>query len=159
MKTKYLLPNKFKRIGWYIFIPAMLIGIIAWVSNWEPAFLELPVWGISGFEDLKDARGFLHVGENNILNEILGVLIILGGLFLAFSKEKDEDELIATIRLESLVWATYLNYAILLFAFILVYDIAFFQVMVFNMFTILVLFIVKFNWTLYTLRNSLANEE
>ncbi len=159
MKTKYLLPNKFKRIGWYIFIPALVLGIITWAYNWEPAFLELPVWGITGFEDLKDASGFLHVRENNILNEILGVLIILGGLFLAFSKEKDEDELIATIRLESLVWATYLNYAILLFAFILVFDIAFFQVMVFNMFTILVLFIVKFNWSLYKLRNSLANEE
>jgi hypothetical protein len=159
MHTKYLLPNKFKRIGWFLFVPAVILGIISWAYDWEPAFLDMPVWGFSGLEDLKGKLDLLHVQENNILNELLGVLLIVGGLFVAFSKEIDEDELIATIRLESLVWATYCNYAILIIAFLLIYDIAFFQVMVFNMFTILVLFIVKFNWALHKLRNSLVHEE
>ena len=96
---------------------------------------------------------------NNVLNEICGVLIILSGLLVAFSKEKEEDELISMIRLESLVWATYWNYAILLLGFVLVYDMAFLTVMVFNMFTILILFIIKFNWALHKLKKSLLYEE
>ena len=42
--------------------------------------------------------------------------MVLVGLFLiAFSKEKIEDEQIVQFRLDSLRWAIYLNYAILLF--------------------------------------------
>jgi hypothetical protein len=53
---------------------------------------------------------FIGIVNNNILNEILGVVIILSLLVVAFSKEKSEDEYISKIRLESLVWSVYLNY-------------------------------------------------
>jgi hypothetical protein len=159
MKTKYLLPYKFKRIGWFLFVPAVVFGLISLFYDWEPAFLDVQVWGYTGLEDIMGKLDIIQTPVNNILNEICGVLIIVGGLMVAFSKEKEEDELITTIRLESLVWATYWNYAILILAFVLVYDMAFFTVMVFNMFTILVLFIVKFNWALHKLRNSLVHEE
>ena len=91
--------------------------------------------------------------ENNVLNEILGVLIIVSGLIVAFSKEFDEDELISKMRLETLVWTIYWNYGILLAAFLLVYDFSFYWVMVFNMFTPLMLFIVRFNWLIRKFRS------
>ena len=97
--------------------------------------------------------------ENNILNEILGVLVIISAIMIAFSKESDEDEFIANIRLKSLVWATYWNYGILLLAFLLVYNFSFYWVMVFNMYTILLLFIVKFNLSIWNQRKSMVNEE
>jgi hypothetical protein len=87
------------------------------------------------------------------------VLIILSGLVVAFSKEKLEDELISSIRLKSLVWATYVNYGVLLLAFIFVYDLSFLWIMIFNMFTILVFFIIRFNWQLRKLHNTVSNEE
>lgn len=159
MNTKYLLPNKLKKLGWLIFIPAVIIGIISWFYEWEPEFLDLAVIGYTGLEDTYGKLEIMQTPINNVLNEILGIFIIMSGLMVAFSKEKDEDELISVIRLESLVWATYWNYAILILAFILVYDMAFFNVMVFNMFTILILFIAKFNWALLKLKKSLVHEE
>ena len=98
-------------------------------------------------------KQFFGMTENNILNEIMGALIIVSGLLVAFSKEKVEDEYIAKTRLESLVWATYLNYGILLIALLFVYDLSFFWVMIFNMFTLLLFFIVRFNYQVYKLKS------
>jgi hypothetical protein len=95
--------------------------------------------------------------KNNLLNEILGVLIIMSGLILGFSKVKGEDEFIAQIRSKSLIWATYINYGILLLAIILVYDLSFFTVMVFSMFMSLVLFVLHFHWQLYKLNNKVID--
>ncbi|MGB3922738.1 MAG: hypothetical protein WBL00_02275, partial [Bacteroidales bacterium] len=97
--------------------------------------------------------------ENNVLDEISSILLIIGALLIAFSKEKTEDEFISKIRLESLVWATYINYAILIFAIIFIYDMTFLWVLVFNMFTLLVFFLIRFNWALYKSKNQISNEE
>jgi hypothetical protein len=60
-------------------------------------------------------NAFFKFIENSILDEILTIGIIVGGILVGFSKLKEEDEMISKIRYESLVWATYLNYAIILF--------------------------------------------
>ena len=96
---------------------------------------------------------------NNILNEILGVLIIISTFLVAFSKEKSEDEYISKIRFESLAWAVYFNYAILILTILFIYDFAFLWVMVFNMFTVLLFFIVRFNWQISKLKKSASYEE
>jgi len=63
------------------------------------------------------------------------------------------------IRLESLVWATYINYGVLILALIFVYDIPFFWVLVFNMFTTLIFFIIRYNWALNNSKKSIENEK
>jgi hypothetical protein len=68
---------------------------------------------------------------------------------VAFAKEKHEDEYIAKTRMESFLWATYINYAILLFCFMFFYGVGFMYVMIFNMFTLIILFIIRFNYVLY----------
>jgi Ca2+-dependent lipid-binding protein len=83
----------------------------------------------------------------------------LGAVMVAFAKEKHEDEFIAKIRLESFLWATYINYAILLFSFLFFYGIGFMYVMIFNMFTIIILFIVRFNYILYRSTKQLQYEK
>ena len=92
-------------------------------------------------------------------NFILGILIILSSLFIAFSKEKSDDEYISKIRLESLVWAVYLNYGILLFSILFIFDLSFLWVMIFNLFTVLLFFIIRFNWQISKLKKSANYEE
>jgi len=65
---------------------------------------------------------------------------------VGFTKEKVEDEFIYKLRKDSLVWALIFNYAVLIFTIIFVYDFAFFDVLVFNMFTPLVFFVFRFNF-------------
>jgi hypothetical protein len=110
-------------------------------------------------EALFSDNSFFSISGNNFLDDISSILIIIGALLIAFSKEKFEDEFISKIRLESLVWATYINYAILTLAIIFVKDMTFFWVLVFNMFTLLVFFLVRFNWALYKSKNQIYDEE
>ncbi len=81
--------------------------------------------------------------------------MIAGLLLVAFSKEKVEDEMISRLRLESLQWGIYANYLILAVAMLTIYDIAFVDVMICNMFTVLLVFIGRFRWLLHRHTNTL----
>ncbi len=159
MKVNYLFPSKYKKIGWLIFVPTLILGLYTVITEFEPVLLDVNVFAIlieGIFQDDNRLYGFVY---NNILNEILGVLMIVSSILVAFSREVDEDEYISKIRLESLVWATYISYGILLLAFLLVYDLSFWWVMIFNMFTILIFFIIRFNWQVLKFRKSIDNEK
>jgi hypothetical protein len=161
MKSNSFFPNQLKIIAWIVFIPSVLIGLITLFANSEiaePTFLDAKVYGFAPENFLSEKPVFKQL-KNNLLNEILGVLIIMSGLILGFSKVKGEDEFIAQIRSKSLIWATYINYGILLLAIILVYDLSFFTVMVFSTFMSLVLFVLHFHWQLYKLNNKVIDEE
>ena len=158
MKLNYLLSNKYKKIGWSILIPSAIIGLITLILEFEPISLDFNIPAIFIDEILGD-KHFFGIVNNNILNEILGALIVLSSLLVAFSKEESEDEYISKIRLESLVWAVYFNYAILLISFVLIFDLAFLWVMIFNMFTILLFFIIRFNWQISKLKKVNHYEE
>jgi len=142
MKPRFLLPHPFKRVGWILLVPALLFGII--VQHLE---FEIPGFAINvGTSSILVAGDSL---KNNLTNELAGLLILVSGFFVAFSKEKLEDERVSQVRLESLQWSVYLNYALLLIALLLIYDEGFLYVMVYNLFTILIFFIVRFHFVLY----------
>ncbi len=158
MKVNYLFPSKYKKIGWFIFIPTLIFGLYTVIYEYEPALLDMDVFAIF-IDEFFDEPKILGIINNNILNELLGILMIISSILVAFSKEADEDEFISKLRLESLVWATYVNYGVLLLAFLLVYDLSFLWVMIFNMFTILIFFIIRFNIQIRKFKKSMQNEE
>ena len=158
MKFNYLFPSKYKKVGWLLLIPSAILGLLILIFEYEPGFLSINVPAIltNNFMGEKQIIGLI---QNNVLDEILGILVIVSSLLVAFSKEKSEDEYISKIRLESLVWAVYFNYGILLFSFLFIFDMSFPWVMIFNMFTLLLFFIVRFNWQISKLQKSTSNEE
>lgn len=159
MKQHLLLPNKYKKFGWFLFCPMLLLGIIAIATNYEAPWLNLKTFAlISGFVfDKHPAQpGFI---EANLTNTVLGVLFIIGALLVGFSKEKNEDEYISSMRLNALLWAVLVNYSLLIVAFLLVYELPFFTVMTFNMFTVLLLFILRFHYLLCQNKKALSDEE
>ena len=159
MKLNFLFPNKYKKIGWLILIPSAIIGLSTLIYEYEPSFLDFNVPAIFVDELFSVNKKTFRMVTNNILNEILGVLIIISTFLVAFSKEKSEDEYISKIRFESLAWAVYFNYAILILTLLFIYDLAFLWVMVFNMFTVLLFFIVRFNWQISKLKTTTSYEE
>lgn len=158
MSHKLLLPNKFKKIGWFIFIPATILGVILSFTDFEASWFKAKVFAIFNDEIFGKSQSFSLI-ETNITNTVVGVLFIVGAIFVSFSKEKKEDEFIAKLRLSSLLWAVWVNYILLLLAFLFVYGTAFFTVMVYNMFTVLIIFIVRFNYILYKNSKSLSDEK
>ena len=146
MKTNYLLPNRYKTIGWILFIIGLIGGIFIYMSDYESDALTINVLSIYNEPFIGGDKGFFKLIENSIVDELAALAIIIGGLLVGFSKEKVEDEFIYKLRKDSLVWAIIFNYAVLIFAIIFVYDFTFFDVLVFNMFTPLIFFIVRFNF-------------
>ncbi len=149
---KYLLSNKFKKLGWILFTIGIILGIIHSINEYESNLLTTKV--ISLFHSdiissMSNKNGIISSIENSIVDELITILIIIGGLLVCFSKEKIEDEFISKVRLDSLAWAIMANYSILLFATIFIYEIRYFHVLTYNMFTPLIIFILRFNYVVY----------
>lgn len=158
MKTSYLLPVRFKKLGWFLFLPGFLLGLLYFFLPSEPEFLNIKVFSVMEKSIMGETR-FLCISENNVFDEIICLLILIGGLLIAFSKEKTEDEFIAKIRTESLVWATYVNYIVLILSIIFIYDMMFFWILAINMFTLLFVFVIRFQWAMYKSKTQVQHEE
>ena len=155
MNTKFLLPNKYKRIGWWIFFPALILASLVFFGGYEPDWLEVKVPSLLHDDvffigDSESDQGFkiMNLTKNNISNEITGVLLLVSCMLIVFAREKDEDEMIMKLRLESLLWAALVNGLLVLFCLIFTYDFTFYFVMVFNLYWLFLLFIVRFHWVL-----------
>jgi len=145
MKTNYLLPNKFKKLGWVLFILGILGGIFMYVTNFDSTeILKIKVLSIYHNHIFGEPSFFKSV-ENGVFDELVSVFIIVGGFLVGFTKEKIEDEFIYKLRKDSLVWALIVNYSILLVAILFVYDMVFLNILFFNMFTTLLFFVIRFS--------------
>ena len=147
MKHSFLLPHKFKKTGWILLSAGIIAGIIFKVFPGSTAGFDINVFALLN-EDLSHD----HLGEmirNNIADELASILLVAGGLLVSFSKQPDEDEGLADLRLNCLQWAFFINYAILFFTIIFFYDLTFLKVMMYNLFTPLLIFIIRFHYIHY----------
>ena len=158
MKTHFLFPNQFKNLGWLLFGPSVLGTLIIIVFNISTDdYLNINVFSI--YQDsIGEIPGFFKIIKNSVVDEILTIGIIVGGILVGFSKLKEEDEMISKIRYESLVWATYLNYAIILFFTLFIFGLPYLNVLFYNMFTLLLFFIIRFHYMIYKLNASNHDE-
>mgnify|MGYP000857572200 CR=1 FL=1 len=158
MQFKLLLPHKFKKAGWLILLPATLLAIIQVFTGFEGIQLEAKTFALY-YSDFFAEDQFFALIQTNIANTLIGILFIIGAMLVGFSREKNEDEFIASLRLSSLLWAVLANYSLLLLAFAFIYGTAFLNVMLYNMFTVLIIFIVRFNYVLYKNAKSVTDEK
>lgn len=153
MRTRFLLPNKLKVVGWIMAIPAFVLMIFNIQSGFEFQFLGYTAPSRIHFS--MDAGTIFNLQINNFTDEIGGIILITGLLFIAFSRQKDEDERISQLRLESLLWAVFVNSILLALSIILFYGELFFRIMTYNICTTLILFIARFHITIYSDRKKI----
>ena len=163
MKTNYLLPNKYKKVGLILFILGVISSIMLFFdilsinsSSWfNPELHKIKVLALFYYFDPinQDSRTFFKIIEKNIGSEVVVLLLIIGGLIISFSKEKLEDEFISKLRLESMIWSFFINYLILLFSLLFFYGDTFLYVMALNILTPLLIFIARFNFLKYKSRS------
>jgi hypothetical protein len=129
MSNSLLIPNHYKRLGFIILIPFLVLGALCMFRDFNFSWLD--------------------IGKSiNLTDEIALTGTIAGLLMIAFSKEKTEDEYISTLRLESLQKAVLIHYILLVIATWAVHSLAYIQVMVYNMLTIPIIFIIRFHYVL-----------
>lgn len=149
MPTHYLFPHRFKLVGWVLAGTGALLWLLEQFGLWE-----LPT--LMGW-----LPSLLHDAENPTVrqnHDLYAVLFVVGAVLAACSREKHEDEYIGQIRLDSLLWALYAYCILLVLAILLVSGMAFFSVMVYAMFTPLLLFLLHFQIGLALLQRTAAHD-
>ncbi|HVW94452.1 MAG TPA: hypothetical protein VHA56_00620 [Mucilaginibacter sp.] len=146
MKTRFLFPY------WCKFLGLALI------------LLHMPVMHLrfSGHHDFHFDRqpGDTSMFDGPHLHFIIAILLMVIGLLLvAFSREKVEDEHISQLRLDSLQWAVYLNYLVLILTAIFMTRDDFEDILWLNLWVPLAFFIIRFRWMLFRLNRSVSAED
>lgn len=162
MKKSLLLPYRFKKIGWVLLLPTLCIGLITVLSGYGTSGLAEMIARVIAADRLEPTVGNIARIGNGIepwLNNVLIIGILCGSLFVACSRERIEDELITHTRLNALLLALYINFAILILAALFVYELDFIDVMCYNLFTLPLLFVALFRGALWRLKKQLRDEE
>lgn len=130
MKT-LLFPYSFKKWGWLVLVVGVAFGIYAMVADYD----------------------------SSLVNNIAIIGTISGAILATCSREKIEDEMVRQLRLNSLLVALYISYAVLIVCSLFVYGLDFLYVMIYNMFTILLIFMVVFRYRMWRLNKEMKDEE
>lgn len=131
-----LFPRQFQVIGWLLFIPAIILGILL-------CFSAISCTGINEI----------------ILNDAAIIGITVGSILIVCSKEKHEDEMIRSIRLISLLKALYIYAAILIISVLLINGITFFLFMGINLVLLPLVYVVMFRLEIYRYYKMSEDEE
>lgn len=155
MKTQFLLPFKFKKAGLYM-LP--LFVIMACIEVFGNESLTQSIWVLplpSIFNDgsLNDSSWFTIVTDS-IYNEIWVIGILLSLSFIALAREKEEDEMISKIRLESMAWALWAILILFAFETLFIFGFSYMEFTFLTLFIYLLLFIFKFNYEMYKVRKN-----
>jgi hypothetical protein len=155
MEPRFIFPHRFKLIGWIIAIPSIILGLFVLINDLHFDFLtvKLPFNYFFADEFLSSDDKGKAFSVFNFTDEIAVICSIIGLLLIAFSSVKVEDEYVSQIRLESLQWAIYLNFALLIIATLLVYGLAYYIVAIYNMITPLLFFVIRFHYILFFKNN------
>jgi hypothetical protein len=149
MKPKsYLLPHFFQKIGWGLFFSSFI-------------FL---IGSIYAFNTLK----LFSQNNSHYATLLIYIILLFSALFVAFSKEKIEDELIQSIRYTSIVVTSYtgfLLYIILLLIYAFNQSFHFLPrtlssyLIVVNPITLFLLYVIIFRALLFNSKRGMKNEE
>ncbi len=140
MLTSFLLPNRFQIIGWCLLLPTVILLIANGYYEYEIPWLAI--------EGIGDGEIFFSDIEN-FTNELAVLGVFLSLFLIAFSKEKQEDEYIQKLRLESLLIAFYVYSAFLVLGTLVFYGLIYLEFLVLNLFLIQIIFIARFRWVMY----------
>ena len=153
MKKNYLLPRNFKLIGLIMLVPFLAACICLLLGPCEAECFTVKVPALFTL-DLASTSQWFVMTVTDPVNEIcmLGLLVSL--VFIALSKEKDEDEMTAVVRMQSFVWSFWCTAILMLIAILFVYDLAFMYFSFASVFVCFIMYICKFNYEMIKIRRT-----
>ena len=146
MKKSYLLPVGFKKAGLWMVVPFFVLSVLCLcgvMDDMNLSFLSVKM------PALVDYSGWFTTNETNLIDEIAMLGLLASLVFIGLSREKDEDEMTAHIRMQSFVWSAWATSAIVALGILSVYDIEFVTFMFLAMYLYLMLYAIKFNLAMY----------
>ncbi len=138
MKNSLLFPSNLRLYGCVLFLAGALLGIPNIFFEWQIGWLS--------FET--ESRDIFS-GRQNLTDEIALTLLLIGLLILCFSSLKKEDERTLYLRLQAYQWSFVVNFLIILAGNWILYGEYFLYLMIFNLFTPLIVFLIRFYYLIY----------
>lgn len=144
MKKSYLLPVNFKKVGLWMVVPFLVLCVLCLCSDvLVNVCINATVPAVISHE------GWFCMTESSLIEEIAMLGLLASLVFIALSREQDEDEMTAHIRMQSFVWSTWATSVVLALGILFVYDLEFLTFMFLTMYLYLMLYIVKFNLAMH----------
>lgn len=155
-KHYFLLPNKFKVVGWVLLIPGIFLTILRFYFELKPEFLDIKMFTLySSYFKVK----YFTIIDNNYSEEITGLLVFLGLFFIAFTKEKVENQNILLIRLQALLLSLFVNSSFTIIALLFIFGLGFVQYLIINLYLIFIIYIIAFRYYLRKHKNVIHNRK
>lgn len=147
---KLFLPNKIRIYGWVILLFGLILGVIRFYFGIKPEFLNIKVFAVYSkyFE-----TNYFKVIENHVSEELTALLILVGLFVISFTKEKIENESVSAIRYKSFILTFYINTLIIVLSFLFVYGFGFINILVINVFSPFIIYIILSRYFLSKIRN------
>jgi hypothetical protein len=143
---KLFLPNKFRIFGWIILLIGIVLGVARFYFGIKLEFLDIKVFAVYSkyFE-----TNYFKVIDNHVSEELIALLLLVGLFCISFTREKIENDYISAIRYKSLILTFYINAVLIALSFLFVYGIGFVTVLVINVFSPFIIYIILLKYFLY----------
>lgn len=135
MKSVPMLSYRYKWPGLLMAVIGLIAGVAAMYFDFQPEWLAVETHHEMPF-----------MNTQNLIDEVALSLILVGLMGVAFSSERIEDEFVANIRLQSLLWSVVIYYALVFLSVWVFYDDAFWSVMIYHLFMPLLFYVVLFRF-------------
>jgi len=140
-KLSYLLPRSFRFVGFIFTIAGTILGIMRFYFGFKPDMLDQKVFALYSVY-LKTRT--MKVESNQLIEEIVGVLLILGLFMIAFAREKNETPQVNAIRLKAFFISFYINTAFLIASISFTFGLSFIYMSILNLVLPLSLYVIVF---------------
>ncbi len=122
-----LFPHAFKAIGWVMFVPSLLAGVLIYFA----------AFSLSGVIE-------------TVVNDMVIIGIVLGALFIVCSKERIEDEMTRSIRLSSLLNSIYVYVLLMITCTLTLNGVDFMQFAILNLVLLPIIFVCNFRLEMHS---------
>lgn len=167
MKRNYLFAPVYKKIGWALFVPSIILIVlglcdIEWFYTFggSKAFCIIPyeVNQIGVCNEPSIGGYSFGIINDSWFDEITWVISMLSVVFIGFAAERDEDECLMEIRLKSLFWAVKVYAIVFIAGVLLLYGAHFLKFLSLQHFLLFILYIAKFYCELHKFRKESYEE-
>ena len=121
-RSVFLLPHNFRMPGYILLIAGSVFGIMRFWFDIKPKFLHMRVYAV--YSEYLGEK-YMHFIKDNMSEEVVGILLVLGAWIVALSRDKTETEEKPALRNKAFFISAWMQILFLLFSLLLTYGIAF----------------------------------
>jgi hypothetical protein len=155
-----LFPHYYRYIGWPLLGLGLLFGFFFVFYEYEIPWLDWKMIGLGDeifkFQNSDDSSEIFI--NDNFTNELVALLVLIGSVLIAFSKERVEDEFFQQLRFDAIIWALKIQALILLLAILFLFNFVFLQFMMIALVSFFILYIGRYHYLMYRLRKRTYEE-